>query len=145
MAHDKMKIYEDVKELVEDEIHKIVKRDDIDEQSLMHLDKLVDIAKDVDTIFAMNDYSEEEENGYSQARRPRYYNDGNMMPMNGGNSYQRRDGMGRYSNNRYSYDNRYSGGGYSREGELANRLQGLMGEATTEREREAIRNALSQI
>jgi hypothetical protein len=145
MSHDKMKIYEDVKELVEDEIHKIVKKDDIDEQCLMHLDKLVDIAKDVDTIFAMNDYSEEE-GGYSQMRRPMYYNDGEMMPMNG-NSYQRRDSMGRYSNNRYNmnrgYDNRY--GGYSREGELANRLQSLMDEATTDREREAIRNALNQI
>ena len=145
MSHDTMKIYEDVKELVEDEIHKIVKKDDIDEQGLMHLDKLVDIAKDIDTIFAMNDYSENE-GGYSQMRRPMYYNDGDMMPMNG-NSYQRRDSMGRYSN-RYNwnkgYDNRYNGG-YSREGELANRLHSLMDEATTDRERDAIRNALNQI
>lgn len=136
-------VYDDLKEMVEDEIDKIVKKGDLDEKGLMYLDKLVDIAKDVDTIYAMEDYGDE--SGYSQTRRP-YYNDGQMMPMMG-NSYQRRDSMGRYSNNRYNmnrgYDNRY--GGYSREGELANRLQTLMDEATTDREREAIRNALNQI
>lgn len=134
---DKMHIYEDLKEMVEDEIDKIVKKGEIDEKCLEYLDKLVDISKDIDTINAMNEYGGEEP-GYSQMRRPYYnsYDDG----MTNRNSYQRRDGMGRYMR---SYDN---GGGYSRGGgNIAARLESMMAEASTEHEREAIRRALEQM
>ena len=51
---DKMRIYDDLKEMVEEEIDKIVKKDNMDEKCLEWLDKLVDIAKDIDTIYAMH-------------------------------------------------------------------------------------------
>ena len=124
MTQDSMRIYEDLKEMVEDEIHKIVKKDDIDEPSLMHLDKLVDIAKDIDTIFAMNNY----DSGSSYGRRPYMHYD-DMA-----HSYTNRGDMGRYWGSRYS-----------REGELVNKLHKLMDDATTEREREAIRKAIDHI
>ena len=133
-------VYDDLKEMVEDEIDKIVKKGDLDEKGLMYLDKLVDIAKDVDTIYAMEDYGDE--NGYSQTRRP-YYNDGQMMPMMG-NSYQRRDSMGMYSRN--NGNGRYGSYGYSREGDLADQLEQMINKpSTTDHEREVIRRMLDQM
>ena len=132
---DKMRVYVDLKELVEREIQNIVRKDEMDDKCLEHLDKLVDIAKDIDTIFAMNDYSEGyEDYGYSQnARYPHIYRD-DTMPMVNGNSYQRRDNMGRYSR------------GYSRsDGMIRDRLESMMNEATTEHEREEIRSAIDRL
>ena len=141
MAED-MRIYDDLKDLVETEIEKIVKKDDLDEKCLDYLDKLVDIAKDVDTIYAMREYGEyPDEGGYSGRMYPHY-------GMNG-NSYQGRDNRGRYMRNSYdngmSYRNSYRGGGYSREGDTMSRLQSMMDEAQTEREREAIRRAMDSM
>lgn len=140
---NEMRVYEDALKMAQEEIEHIVKKGELDDKCLEYLDKLVDISKDIETIFAMsNEYGD---NGYSQARRPFYSYD---EPMGGGNSYQRRDSRGRYSNN-YSNDYRnggsYGRGGYSREGDMRGRLEAMMNEATTEREREAIRHALEQI
>lgn len=136
---DKMRVYDDVKDLVEDEIDKIIKQGDLNDTTLMHLDKLVDIAKDLCEI---EEKDMEMESGYSQRMYPHYYDNGNSM-MDRGNSY-RRDSMGRYSRGRMnSYDN---SNGYSRHGDdMADRLGRMMSEAQTEREREAIRAALERI
>ena len=136
---DNMRVYEDLKKMVEDEITNITKKGDLDDKCLEWLDKLVDIAKDVDTIFAMHDYIEDD-GGYSnRAYYPRYYNDD--MPMHG-NSYRNRDSMGRYSRNSY---NNYRGNGYSREGNMRDRLEQMMSEATTQQERDAINDALNRL
>ena len=129
---DKMRIYDDVKDLVEDEIDKIIKQGDLNDTTLMHLDKLVDIAKDICEI-----EEKDMDGGYSQRSYPHYY-------MDRGNSYKR-DSMGRYS--RDSRMNTYDGSnGYSRHGDdIADRLGRMMSEASTEREREAIRAALERI
>ena len=133
-----MRVYEDVKEMVEQEIENIVKKDELDEKCLDWLDKLVDIAKDVDTIFAMHDYADD--GGYSNRMYyPHYYNDGDM-PMTHGNSYRNRDSMGRYSRNYNNYR-----GGYSREGNMRDRLEQMMAEATTQQERDAINGALDRL
>lgn len=137
---DNMRIYEDVRDLVEDEIEKITKKDELDEKCLGWLDKLVDIAKDVDTIFAMKGYGEDR--GYSQ-KYPYYsYDDGMMMRNHSmdGYSYRNRDSMGRYSRDGYDYRNRYS-----RDGDVRAKLEQMMSEATTEHEREAIRGALDRM
>ena len=136
-----MRVYEDLKEMVEREIDNIVKKNDIDEKCLEWLDKLVDIAKDVDTIFAMHDYADDGNGGYSNRMYyPHYYNDGDM-PMTHGNSYRNRGNMGRYSRGDYGY----RGHGYSREGDMRERLEQMMHEATTDVERNAIRHALDQM
>jgi len=129
---DKTRMYEDLKNMVENEIEKIVKQNDLNDTTLMQLDKLVDIVKDICEMEpGMN------EEGYSQRMYPRYYNDNAMV--NHGNSY-RRDSMGRYS--RDGYDNM----NYSRHGDdIADRLGRMMSEATTDRERDAIRMALERI
>ena len=143
MAED-MRVYEDVKDLVEDEIEKIAKKDELDEKCLEWLDKLVDIAKDVDTIFAMKGYGED--HGYSQ-KYPYYSHDDGMKmyplinsPSMDGYSYRNRDSMGRYSRDGYDYRNRYS-----RDGDVRAKLEQMMSEATTEHEREAIRGALDRM
>lgn len=124
---DKMRIYDDVKAMVEDEIEKISKQGELNRESLMNLDALIDISKDICEIKMS---SEEMESGYSQRMYPMYYDNG----YDHGNSYR---GMGRYS--------RMDGGNYSRHGDIADRLGKMMTEATTDREREAIRRALETI
>ena len=144
MADKNYRVYEDVKDMVEDEIEKIVKKDELDDRCLEVLYKLVDISKDVETITAMHEYGGEMdmENGYSSRMYPRYMYDN-------GNSYRNRDSMGRYSrnggysgrmNNSYAYRN-----GYSRTGDLSAKLESMMSEASTDREREAIQRALEQM
>ena len=125
---DKMRIYDDVKDMVEDEIEKIVKQGELNHDSLMNLGELIDIKKDLCEITS----SEEIESGYSQRMYPHMYDMGN--------SYR----MGRYSRN--TYNDTANNGGYSRHGsDIADRLGHMMTEATTEREREAIRRALESI
>lgn len=127
----KMHLYDDVKSMVEDEIEKISKQGDLNHESLMNLDALIDISKDICEIQMSSD---EMETGYSQRMYPQMYYDGGY---NHGNSYR---GMGRYS--------RMDGGdmnNYSRHGDIADRLGKMMTEATTDREREAIRRALETI
>ena len=144
MADKDYRIYEDVKDMVEDEIEKITKKDELDDRCLEVLYKLVDIAKDVETVMAMHEYGGEfdMENGYSTRMYPHYMYDN-------GHSYRNRDSMGRYSrtggynghmNNSYTYRN-----GYSRTGDIAAKLESMMSEATTDREREAIQRALEQM
>lgn len=136
---EKTRIYEDIKEMVENELSNIAKKGEIDEKCLTHLDKLVDIIKDIDTITAMKEYSDDD--GYSTMYTPHYYD--------GGNSYRARDMRGRYSrddgyNMRYSRDN-YSRGGYSRDGNMRDKLERMMDEAQTQAERDAIRQALDRM
>lgn len=147
MANE-MHIYEDVKDMVEDEIEKILKKGELDEKCLGYLDKLVDIAKDVDTITAMHEYgaeAEEEMRGYSGRMYPPMYNydSGRSYGYNG-------NSMRRYSGNTQDWngDGRSNGyrNGYSRGGsDMVARLNQMMNEASTEHEREAIRMALQQM
>ena len=146
---DKMRTYLDAKEMVEKEINGIVRKGELDDKCLEWLDKLIDIAKDIDTIFAMHDYQDDENGGYSNRMYYPHYYDGDMMT---GNSY----GYNRYGANRmrYSRDNGYhdingmdmNGNGYSRTENLRMRLEQMMNsEATTEKEREALRNAINRL
>lgn len=131
---DRNRIYEDVLDVVEDEIDKIVKKEDFDDRCLEYLYKLTDIAKDSETIMAMRD-EYVDDSGYSQR--------GNSYRMSG-NSYR---GNGRYSSN-YGYRNGgYMGGyGYSRDGsDMRSKLEHMMNEASTEHEREVIRRTLEQM
>lgn len=59
-----MRILMDLKDLLEEELNKIVMKDDITPVELDRLDKAVDIIKDIETIWAMKDYSYDEDDWY---------------------------------------------------------------------------------
>jgi len=137
-----MKVYEQIKDMLCDELEEIAKKKELTSSNLDVLDKAVDIIKDIDTINAMEqEYgSEGYSNGYSNgyySRYPYYMYDGEM-----GNSYARgrganakRDSMGRYSR-----DDGYSmNDGYSRD--TKEELRMMMDRAKDEREKEALRKA----
>ena len=62
----------------------------------------------------------------------------------GGSSYRHRDSMGRYARDGYS-GRGYSDRGYSRGGDMLEHLEKMMREASSEKEREAIRCAIEKI
>lgn len=130
-----MRVLEDVCEMLEDEIKQIAKKDDITPSELDSMYKAVDIIKDIKTIEAMDEASQD---GYS--RRPYYAYDGSYDGSYEGSydgsydNYSRRggegmsgarrgrdgDGDGRYSERRGRDSmGRYTSrdDGYSRHGE----------------------------
>ena len=92
-----MKTFEDMKEILEDQMKKITKKSDITPQELEYVYKAVDILKDMETIKAMQEHGKEEEE-YSQR--------GGMSR----NSYASYDGG---MSNRGSYDGGMSNRGNS--------------------------------
>lgn len=54
----------DLEKLLEEEIGRIVVKDDITPIELDRLDKAIDIIKDIETIWAMKDYSYDEDDWY---------------------------------------------------------------------------------
>ena len=103
-----MKVYDQIKTMLCDELEEIAKKKELTTNSLEVIYKSVDVIKDLATIIAMEqEYPEE---GYSNgyyARHPYYMYDD--MDMAQGNSYARgrnarRDSMGRYSRDEYSRD-----------------------------------------
>ncbi len=150
-----MRVYDQIKDMLCDELEEIAKKKELTTNSLEVLYKGVDILKDISTIKAMEkEYPEEgysENYGYSQGyygRMPYYMYDDGMGMSHEGSSYARgrgsnarRDSMGRYSSDGRSYD--YSRDGYS--GDTKEELQKLMNSAQNDREREAIRKALDSM
>lgn len=143
-----MKVYEQIKDMLCDELEGIAKKKELTTSSLDVLYKGVDILKDISTIEAMEqEYGHDE--GYSggyYGRMPYYMYDDGMGGQ--GNSYARgrgsnarRDSMGRYSSEGRSYD--YMHNDYS--GDTKEELQRLMNSAQNDREREAIRRALDSM
>lgn len=135
---------DNLRELVEKEIGEIGKRGELDDMSLEHAYKLVDILKDLGEI-------EEQDGGYSERysgypymmesgrsnRSGRYSRDGYSMRQN-------RDSMGRYSREYgNSYGNSYRG--YSRDGEdIMGKLERMM-DTGTEAERQTIQRIMNQM
>jgi len=126
-----MRVLDDVCEMLEDEIKQIAKKDDITPSELDSVYKAVDIIKDIKTIEAMKDASEE---GYS--RRPYYAYDGSGM--SGARRGRDGDGDGRYSERRgRDAMGRYTSrdDGYSRHGEDAQMLKKELEEMRKKMER----------
>lgn len=143
-----MKVYDDIKEMLCDELQEIAKKKELTTNSLEVIYKSVDVLKDLETISAMEqEYGYSQDGGYSQGyygRMPFYmYDDGMIHDGNsyarGRGSYAKRDSMGRYSSDGRSY----SMDGYS--GDTKEELQRLMNTAQNDREREAIRKALDSM
>ena len=134
-----------LKDMLCEELEKITKKGELSAGSLDAVDKLTHSIKSIDTIIAMDEYSEDDGMSYDGS----YARGGNRGGGNRGNSNtrsQRRDSMGRYVRNN-SYRGSY-GGGYSREEEMDNlkmELQGLLEEAESEEERKMIRKWIKQV
>jgi len=135
-----MKVYNQIKEMLCDELEGIAKKKELTTSSLEVIDKAIDIVKDIATIEAMEQeygYSEDGYSGGYYGRMPYYmYDDMGSSYSRGRGSNARRDSMGRYSNEGRSYD--YSG-------DTREELQRLMNSTQNDREREAIRKALDSM
>ena len=120
-----MKTYEKIKDMLCDELDEITKKNELTSSNLEIIDKAIDIIKDIHTIDAMESEYGYSNDGYSN-RYPYYmYDDGN--------SYARkRDSMGRYSRDGYSRD-------------AASELQKMMENAKSDKERDALRQAISSM
>lgn len=120
-----MKSLETIRDMLCYELDDIAEKNEMSAGMLDTVDKIAHAIKNIDKVM-------ESEGGYSNdySRNGEWYAMGNS---NRGNSY-RRDSMGRYSRR------------YSRDGaDLKSRLEDLMSEAETDKEREAVRKALSMI
>ncbi|MBP5457251.1 MAG: hypothetical protein J6Y37_12195 [Paludibacteraceae bacterium] len=148
-----MKVYYEIKDILEKELEQIADKRELTSNNLEIMDKVVDIVKDIETICAMKEASED----YSGAYMPRYfYEDGNMSnnsyAMSNGSyargrgRYARRDSMGRYSS-----DDGYSGyerRNYSREDSrdhMISELDRMEREAADENQRNMIHNWKNQL
>ena len=122
----------ELKEMLCDELDKITKKGELSAGSLDAVDKLTHSIKSIDTIIAMEGYSEDD------------------MMNNRGGSYARgrkRDSMGRYSRDNYVRGS-YNRGGYSRDEEMENlkmELHEILENAGSEEERKMIRRWIKQI
>lgn len=153
-----MKVLYDIQDMLEDELKKISKKDDITSMDLENIYKMVDIVKDITTVDAMHkaekegysrdyarDYSRGYSEDYSNAYGYRSYDgrrgrDGDSDGRySEDSSYRRgRDAMGRYT----SRDGGYSG--HDKEG-MIDYLTEMMRNARSEDERESYRKALEQM
>lgn len=135
----------ELKEMLCDELAKITKKGELSAGSLDAVDKLTHSIKSIDTIIAMDEYSEDDGMSYEGS-----YARGENRGGNRGRSYARgrnRDSMGRYTRGG-SYRGSYARGGYSRDEEMENlkmNLQDMLEEANSEEERKMIRKWLKQV
>ena len=134
----------ELKEMLCDELAKITKKGELSAGSLDAVDKLTHSIKSIDTIIAMDEYSEDDGMSYEGS----YARGGNRGGGNRGRSNAsgvRRDSMGRYSRDG-SYRGSYRG--YSRDEEMEELkmgLQELLEDAKSEDERKMIRKWLKQV
>jgi len=124
-----MHAYHELKEMLCDELEEIVKKGNLSASNLDIVDKLTHSIKSIVTIMAMDegDYSNDGNSGYS-GRRSRT--------------------TGRYYDGEGSNDSGYSVRRYSRGGdrsEMMHKLEVLADEASSQEEREVIRNAISKM
>lgn len=155
-----MKVLYDIQDMLEDELKKISKKEEITSTDLDNIYKMVDIVKDVTTVDAMH---KAEQDGYSRDYARDYsrgYSDDYANAYGSYNSYARRgrdgDGDGRYSEDgsyrrgrdamgRYtSRDSSYEYSRHSKE-EMIEHLKEMMRNARSDEERESYRKTIEQL
>ena len=131
-----MKHIEDLRYMLCEELDKIAKKGELTAGSLETIDKLAHSIKSIDTIMAMEEYSEDGsyEGGRSYERNSSYARGGNRG--GGGNRGRNSRDSYRNGNSRRSYD------GYSGNEEIKDELNELLEEASDERERMAIKKVM---
>lgn len=130
-----MEYMHELKEMLCDELEKIVDKGELTAGSLETIDKLTHSIKSVATIMAMEDSE--------------YSNDYGMDSYRGNSYAQRRDSRGRYSRmNRGSYARGGRRGGYSRDDEaekMVEKLERMMEKTTDQKAKTAIQDAITAI
>ncbi len=135
-----MEYMHELKEMLCDELEKIVEKGELTAGSLETIDKLTHSIKSVSTIMAMEDSE--------------YSNDDGMTyrGYRGGSYAQRRDSRGRYSRegrmSRNSYARNGRRSGYSRDDEtekMVEKLERMMEKTTDQNAKDAIQEAISAI
>lgn len=138
-----MKALYDLKAVLENEIKKVAAKGEVSPTEIKPLGEVVDILKDIETICAMKEYGEEDEmysmenRGYSTRRMSRYpgpyresYDDYSYE-----NSYANQGrSNARGGNSRNSY-NSYNYSGHDEKGEMIFKLEQMMNNAKTDKER----------
>lgn len=136
-----MHMYEELKEMLCKELEEITRKGELTAGSLDTVDKLTHAIKSIDTIVAMEEYSDDynyrgsydrESDGMSSARRRTY----------DGRSYARgrnakRDSMGRYSRGGYSYDDAKD--------DMINDLHELMQDTHDERTKQEFKKFINKL
>lgn len=137
-----MKVYHEIKDILERELEQIADKHELTSNNLEVMDKVVDIIKDIETICAMRDASED----YSYGRPYYMYDDGmDYSNARGRRGYVKRDSMGRYSTEGYMRN------GYSRDTQNDSRenmvmeLDRMEREAADDNQRNMIRNWKNQL
>lgn len=169
-----MKVLYDIQDMLEDELKKISKKEDITTMDLDNIYKMVDIVKDVATVKAMQEggYSQDYSRGsyggsygrggsynsyegsYGRGSYDGSYEgsygrrgrdgDGDGRYSEEGSYRRGRDSMGRYTSRDGSYGSYDGQSGHSKEQMLEN-LKELMRNARNEDEKESYRRALEQL
>lgn len=136
-----MHMYEELKGMLCKELEEITRKGELTAGSLDTVDKLTHAIKSIDTIVAMEEYSDDynyrgsydrESDGMSSARRRTY----------DGRSYARgrnakRDSMGRYSRGGYSYDDAKD--------DMINDLHELMQDTHDERTKQEFKKFINKL
>lgn len=136
-----MHMYEELKGMLCKELEEITRKGELTAGSLDTVDKLTHAIKSIDTIVAMEEYSDDynyrgsydrESDGMSSARRRTY----------DGRSYARgrnakRDSMGRYSRGGYSYD--------EAKDDMINDLHELMQDTHDERTKQEFKKFINKL
>jgi hypothetical protein len=163
-----MKVLFDIQDMLEDELKKISKKEDITAMDLENIYKMVDIVKDITTVDAMHkaeqegysrDYARDYSRGYSEDYANAYGSyrsyDGRRGRDGDGDgrysedsSYRRgRDSLGRYVSRDGSYRGGSYEGGYSGHDkeDMIDHLKEMMRNARSDEERESYRKTIEQL
>lgn len=163
-----MKVLFDIQDMLEDELKKISKKEDITAMDLENIYKMVDIVKDITTVDAMHkaeqegysrDYARDMSRGYSDDYANAYGSyrsydgrrgrdgDGDGRYSEDGSYRRGRDSMGRYTSRDSSYRGGSYEGGYSGHDkeEMIDHLKEMMRNARSEDERESYRKTIEQM
>lgn len=140
----RLQMYENLHDMLEQEISKIQSKGELDPQSLDNLDKLMRTVKNTDKCI------DREGGGQSYGNRMSYgrYD---MMPMESYGMSMGRDSDGRFSRDNFR-DSSFRGGSYGQSYEysrdnapLMQRLESMMNEARNDSERQAIKDFVNRM
>lgn len=123
-----MDVLNNLKDTLEKEISKTISKGEIMPADLKGLGEAVDILKDIETICAMQEYGGEDD--YSYAMSNRGYSTRRYMYEDGHSN--KRDSRGRYSRN-------------SEKDEMIEKLERMMQNASSDRERMDISECISKL
>lgn len=145
-----MKNMKELKEMLIEQIHPIIEKGDITPEELKNVGEAVDVIKDIITIEAMErsdeGYSQANGNSYMRSYRGNMYDDGysGRMYDDGmyGGMYNRQGNS--YARNR-GYMERRSYGRDEATDKIISKLESMIDEATTEKERMALVNCLEKM